>query len=242
MSLIHRSIIPALLIGAVACLLLFLRFGNRGEGGEVGTSTPDSPATNGVATRPEAEGRRSSTSSKVSGIPDSTRFVSERLNRFDKLDCRRAYDSGVKELAPELATLSWMLKTYHLDESNHYLAVMRLYELVHRHSTEKAGKKEELERTVQSWSRDGAPGSDPDKVPPNDTRDRLETLREIAVRWDQRMAETRSEAGADLQELVGVVDGDWLQAVFGISPQTLPTVFEYVPKGTPAPVRSDPDE
>jgi hypothetical protein len=241
MMLLDRRGLPVSLAVAVSCLLLLLRFGFRERIGVGSPSAPQPFATNvDNARRVAAKGMPSSSPSTKGAA--TARFVSGRLNTFDKLDCRRAYDSGVKELAPELATLSWMLKTYHLDESNHYLAVMRLYELVHRHSTEKAGKKEELERTVQSWSRDGAPGSDPDKAPPNDTRDRLETLREIAVRWDQRMAETRSEAGADLQELVGVVDGDWLQAVFGISPQTLPTVFEYVPKGTPAPVRSDPDE
>jgi len=242
MRLLERRFLLVLLAGAVACLLLVLRFAFHGGIGIDGPSVSEPLATNTGAARIGSAERTSIPSSSHAKVEGTARFVSGRLNALDKLDCKRAYDSGVKELAPELGTLSWMLKGYNLTESDHYLAVLRIYELVYRHSTEKAGRKEEIERTLQRWSRDGAQGSDPGGAPPNDTRGRLEALRELGVRWDQRMAETRAEAGTDLQELVGVVDGEWLQAVFGISPTTLPTVFDYVPRGTPRPVRDESGE
>lgn len=174
---------------------------------------------------------RSPMESAAPGSAD--RFVSPHLKRLASMDCVQFFEEGVNGNLPELAALDLLLKPFQLKKEDHCMAIRRIHEATSDLTVWKEQRREAVDsmraiRLRESLER----GESPVGLRPEDRSD----LARIHASWDTQIAETRSMVMADLQEILGVVDPEWLTAVLSIPPSARAFPSDLPPRQpTPTP-------
>jgi hypothetical protein len=205
--------IVLLLIG-VGCVLCFYAV-EKGRGLDedksIRQTIPVRPES--VPTSPLDSNRRGRSNSEATGSVD--RFASPRLNRLVSMDCVGFFEAGVNGNLPELAALDLLLKPFQLKKEEHCIAIRRIHEATSDLTVWKEQRRTAVDTMRASLLRESLERRD---SPVGLRSEDLADLERIHAAWDIQIAETRSMAMADLQEILGVIDPEWLTAVLSIPP------------------------